>query len=329
MRRIELIIETIIFQTRWILAPFYLGLAFCMLLLLYHFGVQIFEFVVKIPARERNRRDPRNPDADRRRIHRKPGLDRGALGLRELRIADRGRRPRSAGLDDQGRLRRPQAQADDLDRGHLGDPAAAGIHEYRAVRQHQACVAGRDRMSCSCSRCWSWRSPIASRRTARSRSTPVPGKHHKDAPGRHFIAEGFSVAPLAVVIAWRRRWPPARRHPYRRALIDDRMSLERAPAEQPFAIRIATERAMMPASHEGERDACGSFTSASADMRRLSGTARTGGRRRQISQPSRALGGRLCGRRTERHRRAGVRRVAVGPPWPAVRHRESRRHRAA
>ena len=29
------------FQTRWILAPFYLGLAFCMLLLLYHFGVQM------------------------------------------------------------------------------------------------------------------------------------------------------------------------------------------------------------------------------------------------------------------------------------------------
>src|SRR6188474_2450022 len=47
MRKIELIIEAIIFQTRWILAPFYLGLAFC--LLLYHFGVQIFEFVIKIP----------------------------------------------------------------------------------------------------------------------------------------------------------------------------------------------------------------------------------------------------------------------------------------
>ena len=51
MRRIELIIETMIFQTRWILAPFYLGLAFCLLLLLYHFGVQIFEFVVKIRTR--------------------------------------------------------------------------------------------------------------------------------------------------------------------------------------------------------------------------------------------------------------------------------------
>ena len=49
MRNIELIIETIIFQVRWILAPFYLGLALCLLLLLYHFGVQIFEFVLKIP----------------------------------------------------------------------------------------------------------------------------------------------------------------------------------------------------------------------------------------------------------------------------------------
>ena len=161
---------------------------------------------------------------------------------------------------------------------------------------------------------------------ARSRSTPVPGKHHKDAPGRHFIPEGFSVAPLAVVIAWPRRWPRACRHPYRRALIDDRMSLERAPAKQPFAIpyRCRT-RAMMPASHEGERDACGSFTSASADMRRLSGPARTGGRRRQISQPSDALGRRLRGRRAERHHRARVLRLAVGSSRPAVRGREQRR----
>jgi len=52
MRRIELIIETIIFQTRWILAPFYLGLAFCLLLLLYHFGVQIFEFVAQVEAEQ-------------------------------------------------------------------------------------------------------------------------------------------------------------------------------------------------------------------------------------------------------------------------------------
>jgi uncharacterized protein (TIGR00645 family) len=49
MRKIERAIETILFQSRWILAPFYLALAFCLLLLLIHFGQQLFEFVLKIP----------------------------------------------------------------------------------------------------------------------------------------------------------------------------------------------------------------------------------------------------------------------------------------
>src|SRR5215510_354590 len=49
MRKVELVIEAIIFQSRWLLAPFYLGLAFCLLLLLFHFGVQVYEFVVKLP----------------------------------------------------------------------------------------------------------------------------------------------------------------------------------------------------------------------------------------------------------------------------------------
>ena len=49
MRKIELVIETIIFQSRWALAPFYLGLALSLLLLLYHFVVQLGAFVVRIP----------------------------------------------------------------------------------------------------------------------------------------------------------------------------------------------------------------------------------------------------------------------------------------
>jgi uncharacterized protein (TIGR00645 family) len=49
MRKIELLIETIIFQSRWALAPFYLGLALSLLLLLYHFLVQLAAFVLKIP----------------------------------------------------------------------------------------------------------------------------------------------------------------------------------------------------------------------------------------------------------------------------------------
>jgi uncharacterized protein (TIGR00645 family) len=50
MRRIELIIENIIFQSRWILAPIYLGLAFCLLLLLVHFLRQLGGFVLKVYA---------------------------------------------------------------------------------------------------------------------------------------------------------------------------------------------------------------------------------------------------------------------------------------
>ena len=49
MPRIEKLIETIIFQSRWILAPFYLGLALSLLLLLAHFGKELFDFVLKIP----------------------------------------------------------------------------------------------------------------------------------------------------------------------------------------------------------------------------------------------------------------------------------------
>jgi uncharacterized protein (TIGR00645 family) len=48
MRKLELAIETILFQCRWILAPFYLGLAFCLLLLLIHFAKELFAFVLKI-----------------------------------------------------------------------------------------------------------------------------------------------------------------------------------------------------------------------------------------------------------------------------------------
>jgi uncharacterized protein (TIGR00645 family) len=48
MRRIERAIEVVLFQSRWLLAPFYLGLAFCLLLMLIHFAKQLFAFVVRI-----------------------------------------------------------------------------------------------------------------------------------------------------------------------------------------------------------------------------------------------------------------------------------------
>ncbi len=48
MRRLELQIETVLFQSRWLLAPFYLGLLVSLVLLLIHFVAQLYGFVVKI-----------------------------------------------------------------------------------------------------------------------------------------------------------------------------------------------------------------------------------------------------------------------------------------
>jgi uncharacterized protein (TIGR00645 family) len=48
MRRVELVIEAILFQSRWLLAPFYLGLVVSLVLLFIHFCTQLYGFVLKI-----------------------------------------------------------------------------------------------------------------------------------------------------------------------------------------------------------------------------------------------------------------------------------------
>ena len=48
MGRIEYVVEIVIFNSRWILAPFYLGLIVGLLLLLGHFVRQLVEFILHI-----------------------------------------------------------------------------------------------------------------------------------------------------------------------------------------------------------------------------------------------------------------------------------------
>jgi uncharacterized protein (TIGR00645 family) len=48
MNRIERLMENALFSSRWILAPFYVGLVVCLLLLLIHFVRQLLEFVLNI-----------------------------------------------------------------------------------------------------------------------------------------------------------------------------------------------------------------------------------------------------------------------------------------
>jgi uncharacterized protein (TIGR00645 family) len=50
--RIERILESAIFHSRWLLAPFYLGLIVSLVLLLFHFIRQLAEFVIHIDAKE-------------------------------------------------------------------------------------------------------------------------------------------------------------------------------------------------------------------------------------------------------------------------------------
>lgn len=45
MKRIEYLLEWLIFNSRWLLAPFYLGLVLAMALLLVKFGKELFAFV--------------------------------------------------------------------------------------------------------------------------------------------------------------------------------------------------------------------------------------------------------------------------------------------
>lgn len=49
MRRFELLFEQLLFQSRWLLAPFYLGLVVSLLLLLFHFLGQVVHFIRQIP----------------------------------------------------------------------------------------------------------------------------------------------------------------------------------------------------------------------------------------------------------------------------------------
>ncbi|MFG1347902.1 TIGR00645 family protein [Xanthobacter autotrophicus DSM 431] len=47
---IERAIESVLFRSRWIMAPFYLGLVVSLLVLLFKFGAEVLHFVLHVPA---------------------------------------------------------------------------------------------------------------------------------------------------------------------------------------------------------------------------------------------------------------------------------------
>jgi uncharacterized protein (TIGR00645 family) len=54
MKRIEDLLESGIFASRWLLAPFYVGLIVCLVLLLLHFVIELGHFIPKLPRADQS-----------------------------------------------------------------------------------------------------------------------------------------------------------------------------------------------------------------------------------------------------------------------------------
>jgi uncharacterized protein (TIGR00645 family) len=50
MSKVERVLESGIFASRWLLAPFYVGLIVCLLLLLFHFIAELLHFIPRVPG---------------------------------------------------------------------------------------------------------------------------------------------------------------------------------------------------------------------------------------------------------------------------------------
>ena len=53
LKRLEHGIETVLFNSRWLMAPFYLGLVVCLAVMLYKFLKKLWEFILHGALRQR------------------------------------------------------------------------------------------------------------------------------------------------------------------------------------------------------------------------------------------------------------------------------------
>ena len=140
MRRVGHFVEAIIFNSRWLIAPFLLGLVVGLAALVLKFLIKLYEFVVQIPQA---------PPAD---------VIVGILTLVDLTLVaslivlvilldlrqfHHRHRPREtsrmAGGTGQNRLLGTQAETVRRDRGHCRGQRTGMVHGHRAAgRQHQA-----------------------------------------------------------------------------------------------------------------------------------------------------------------------------------------------
>jgi hypothetical protein len=128
LKRTEFLMENLLLSSRWLLAPFYFGLALSLIVLLIKFLLELLHGCVHI---KRVRCDPGAPDSCRSDADGITADYRDLLGIREFRFQDGPFQPRrSSGVDGYDRLRRSQAQDAVVDRGDLRRAASASVHVY-------------------------------------------------------------------------------------------------------------------------------------------------------------------------------------------------------
>jgi uncharacterized protein (TIGR00645 family) len=50
LKRVEHAFEAVLFNSRWLMAPFYLGLVICLAVMLFKFFTKLWEFIIHVPA---------------------------------------------------------------------------------------------------------------------------------------------------------------------------------------------------------------------------------------------------------------------------------------
>ncbi len=127
--KIEYALEAVLFASRWLLAPFYLGLAVSVAILLIKFVQELYALAVKALFATEAEAILGVLSLVDLALTGLAAADRDLLGLRELRLQDRPHQPsRLAGVDGQDRFHGAEDQAAGLDRCHLGDPAPEAVH---------------------------------------------------------------------------------------------------------------------------------------------------------------------------------------------------------
>jgi Uncharacterized protein family, UPF0114 len=98
-------LERLLFNSRWLMAPFYLALVVSLAVLFSKFGLLLFEFVLHVQSAKES--DVILGVLSLIDVTLTGNPDCGVFRQREFRLKDRSGRPSElAGRDDQGRLRR-------------------------------------------------------------------------------------------------------------------------------------------------------------------------------------------------------------------------------